>query len=170
MTSRFLPPGVTTSSLVLRVVLLLLPCAALALALPEVPHPALVVLVVLCAAWWARTPDHPTGAVTLLLVAGWWTTHGVVDWRVLVVGVLLVAAHVVATVLSYGPATMVLDPRLAALWVRRGLLALVPMPITYVAVRGLDADLAPPWLWTVAALGTVGLLVVTARLTQPEPE
>ncbi len=54
----------------------------------------------------------------------------------LVVGVLLIAAHVVATVLSYGPATLVVDRRLAALWVRRGLLALVPMPITYVAVRG----------------------------------
>ena len=70
----------------------------------------------------------------------------------LVVGVLLVAAHVVATLLSYGPATLAVDPRLAALWLRRGLLALVPMPITYVAVRGLDADLAPPWLWSVAAI------------------
>jgi hypothetical protein len=168
MTPTILPPGMTSSVLALRLVLFVLPCVALAAALPDVPHPALVVLVVLCAAWWARTPDHPTGAVTLLLVAGWWTVHGVLDWRVLVVGVLLVAAHVVATLLSYGPATLVVDPRLAVLWARRGLLALVPMPITYVAVRGLDAALAPPWLWTAAALGTVVLLVVTARLTQPE--
>ena len=35
---RVLPPGVTAGGLVLRVVLALLPCAALALALPEVPH------------------------------------------------------------------------------------------------------------------------------------
>ena len=51
---------------------------------------------------------------------------------------------------------------------RRGLLALVPMPITYVAVRGLDADLAPAWTWTVVGLSAVALMVVTVRLTRPE--
>jgi hypothetical protein len=168
VTPRVLPPGVTTSALAVRVVLFLLPCAALALALPDVPHPALVVAVVLGAAWWVRVPDHPAGAITLLLVAGWWTVHDVLDWRILAVGVLLVAAHVLATVLSYGPVALPVDPRLAVLWARRGLLSLVPMPVTYLAVRGLDADLAPPWLWTAAAVGTVALLVVTARLTQPE--
>ena len=168
MRTPTLPPGVAASTVGLRAVLFVLPCAALALALPEVPHPAVVVLVVGCSAWWARTPEHPTGAVALVLVVGWWTVHGVVDWRVLVVGVLLTAAHVVATVLSYGPATLVVDRRVAALWVRRWLLALVPMPITYVAVRGLDADLAPPWAWTVVGLSTVALMVVTSRLTRPE--
>lgn len=168
MTSRMVRPGVTAPALLLRVVLFVLPCAALALALPDVPHPAVAVLTVLSAAWWSHTPDHPTGTVTLLLVAGWWTVHGVLDWRVLVVGVLLVAAHVLATVLSHGPATWAPDRRLGSLWARRGLLALVPMPITYAAVRSLDADLAPPWLWTVAALGIVAVLVVSARLTQPE--
>jgi hypothetical protein len=170
MTARFLPPGLTATSLVLRVVLFLLPCAALAAALPEVPPTLVIILVVACSAWWARTPDHLAGTVAMLLVVAWWSVHDVLDWRVLAVGVLLLAAHVVSTLLSYGPEALAVDPRLAALWLRRGLLALVPMPVTYVALRGLDPDLAPSWLWMAAALGIVALLVITARLTQPEAE
>ncbi|MDZ5662728.1 hypothetical protein HN031_13005 [Nocardioides sp. zg-1308] len=168
--ARILPPGAARSGLALRTVLFLLPCAALAVALPEVPNLVVVALVVACSARWAGTPDHVAGAVALLLVAGWWAAHGVVDWRVLVVAVLLVAAHVVATVLAHGPVTLPVDAGLARLWTRRALLALVPMPVTWLAVRGLDADLAPPWLWTAAAVATAVLLAVTARFTQPEPE
>lgn len=165
---RYLPPGLTGVALVLHVSLLVLPCAALALALPTRPHGLLVALVLVSSAWWAARPDHLAGSITLALVAAWWTVHGVVDWRVLVVGVLLLAAHVVATVLSYGPDALPVDRRLGALWVRRGLLALVPLPVTWLAVRGLDPDLAPPWLWMVAALGIMALMVATLRLTQPE--
>lgn len=165
-----LPPGVTAPVLVLRSLMVLLPCAALALALPEVPHLVVVTLVVVCSALWAYSPDHPAGALALLLVAGWWTAHGVVDWRVLVVGVLLVAAHVVGTVMAYGPATLAVDPHLARLWLRRGLLVLVPMPVTYAAVRGLDPRLAPSWVWMAGAVVVVALLVATSRLTQPESE
>lgn len=161
-------PGLTGPVLALRVLLLVLPCAALALALPEVPHWSVVTLVVLASAWWARSPDHLAGAVALVVVAAWWAAHGVVDWRILVVGVLLLGAHVVATLAAYGPATLALDPHLAFLWLRRGLLVLVPMPVTYVAVQGLDPRLAPPWVWMAAAVVVVALLVATSRLTQPE--
>ena len=61
---------------------------------------------------------------------------------VLVVGVLLATSHVAATLVSYGPATLAVDPRLARLWLARGGLALVPLPVTWLAVRGLD----PRWL------------------------
>jgi hypothetical protein len=155
-------------ALVLHLLVFLLPCAALVLALPTRPHGMVVVLVLACSAWWARQPDHLTGSITLALVAAWWTVHGVVDWRVLVVGVLLLAAHVIATVLSYGPDALQVDRRLATLWLGRGLLALVPLPVTWLAVRGLDADLAPSWLWMVAALSVMVLMVATLRLTQPE--
>ena len=148
--------GLTRAGLVLRVILFLLPCAALAVAL--------------CAALWARTPDHLAGGIALALVMVWWTAHGVLDWRVLVVGVLLLGAHVVATLLSNGPAALPVDPALALLWVRRGLLALVPLPITWVSLRGLDAGLAPPWVWMSAALVLVALIVVTLRRTQPVDE
>jgi hypothetical protein len=45
---------------------------------------------------------------------------------------------------------------------------LVPLPVTWLAVRGLDAELAPSWLWLVAGATAVGLLLVTARLVRPE--
>ncbi|MCW2739099.1 hypothetical protein [Nocardioides sp.] len=167
---RLLPAGTTAPALLLRALLFVLPCAALALALPEVPHVVVVVAVVGLSAWWACAPDHVAGAVSLVLVAGWWAAHGVVDWHVLVVGLLLLAAHVVATLLSYGPATLALDPHLATLWLRRGLLALVPMPVTYLAVQGLDPRLAPPWVWMTAGVVVVALLVLTSRLTQQEPQ
>ncbi len=167
---RVLTPGLTTGGLVLRVALALLPCAALALALPEVPHLVVTALVVACSVRWAVTPDHPAGAAALLLVGGWWAVHDVVDWRVLVVAVLLLTAHVVATLLAHGPATLPVDPRLAGLWLRRALLALVPVPVAWLAVRGLDADLAPSWLWLVVALVLGALLVLTSRLLAPEVE
>lgn len=165
---RLLRPGVTVPVVLLRVLLLVLPCAALALALPEVPDGLVVTGVVLSAAGWAWFPDHAVGVVPLALVAGWWAVHGVVDWRLAVVGVLLVAAHIAATLVSYGPATLALDPDLARLWVVRGLLALVPLPVTWLAVRALDPALAPSWLWLLTGVTVVGLLLVTARLTRPE--
>ena len=82
---------------------------------------------------------------------------------------MLVAAHLAATVVSYGPSTLAVDPRLARLWLARGVLALVPLPVTWLAVRGLDPGLAPSWLWLVAATTAVFLLLVTTRLVRPEP-
>lgn len=165
---RILVPGVTRSAVVVRGLVLLLPCLALALALPTVPHSAVIALTVAGAAAWARSPDHAVGILPLSVVGGWWAVHGVVDWRLLVVGVLLLGAHVAATVAAYGPATLAVDPRLARLWVGRGLLALVPLPLTWLAVRGLDPGLAPPGTWLATGLITVLLLLLTARLTRAE--
>ena len=165
---RVLRPGVTVPVVALRALLLVLLGAALALALPQVPHGWVVIGVVVSAAVWAWLPDHAVGVVPLVLTGGWWAVHDVVDWRVLVVGVLLLVAHLAATVASYGPSTLAVDPRLAQLWLGRGVLALVPLPVAWLAVRGLDAGLAPSWVWLVAAATVVGLLLVTARLVRPE--
>ena len=72
------------------------------------------------------------------------------------------------TDLVLSPSTLTVDPRLARLWLARGVLALVPLPVAWLAVRGLDPGLAPSWLWLVAAATVVGLLLVTARLVRPE--
>ena len=164
---HLLRPGVTAPVVVLRALLLVLPCAALGLALPQWPHGLVVAGVVLSAAGWAWFPDHAVGVVPLALVAGWWAVHDVVDWRLLVVGVLLAAAHVAAVLASYGPATLPIDPRLTRLWLARGLFALVPLPVTWLAVRVLDPELAPSGLWLLTGVAAVGLLLVTARLTRP---
>ncbi len=165
---RLLPAGLSGPVVALRALVLVLPCAALALALPEVPHGAVLVPAVVGAALWARSPDHAIGVLPLVLVGGWWAARGVVDWRVLVVAVLLLGAHVAATVASYGPARSALDPRLVRLWLGRTLLALVPVPAVWLAVRALDPALAPSWVWLAAGTLTAGLMVLTARLTRPE--
>jgi hypothetical protein len=167
---RRLPGGLTVPALVLRAMLVVLPCAALALALPEPPHPLVVVVVVTCSLVWARTPDHLAGTLVLAAVVIWWTVRGVVDVRVLAAGALLLAAHVVSTLLSYGPAALPVDPRLARLWLRRGLVGVVPLTLTWLAVRGLDPALAPRGLWLATGVITFVLVVVTLRLTQPDDE
>ena len=165
-TPRLARPGVTASVIVLRTLVVVLPCAALALALPAVPHWFLLVAVPVGALAWARTPDHAVGIVPLVLVGGWWAARGIVDWRVLVVAVLLLGAHVAATLLSYGPATLVVDPRLARLWLGRALLVLAPVPVASLAVREIDPALAPDGLWLATGAVTVALLLATARLTR----
>lgn len=165
---RLVAPGTTRAVIVLRALVVALPCLALALAIPEVPHWFVLLTVPLSAAAWARTPDHAVGLVPLVLVAGWWSARGVVDWRVLVVAVLLLGAHVSAVLLSYGPGTLRVDPRLVRLWVRRAVLALVPAPAAWLAVRGIDPALAPTWLWLATATVTAVLLLATARLTRSE--
>lgn len=114
-----LAPGTTRPVIALRALVVALPCLALALAVPQVPHWFVLLAVPLSAAAWARTPDHAVGIVPLVLVAGWWAARGVVDWRVLVVAVLLLGAHLSAVLLSYGPGTLPVDPRLVRLWLRR---------------------------------------------------
>jgi hypothetical protein len=165
---RLLPSGVAPSALVLRALVLALPCVALALALPEVPHWAVLLGVPVSAAAWARTPDHAVGVVPLVLVGGWWAAHDVLDWRVPVVAVLLVGTHLAATLAAYGPMTLPLDPRLARLWLARGLLALVPVPVAWLAVRGLDPAWAPPGTWLATGGAVVAMLLVTAHLTRSE--
>lgn len=164
-----LRPGVTASVVLLRALLLVLPCGALALALPERPHWAVLLTVPVASAAWARLPEHAVGIVPLVFVGGWFAARGIVDWKVLVVAALLLGAHVAATLVSYGPATLVVDPGLVRLWAGRALLALVPVPLAWLAVRELDAGWAPSWLWLLTGVTTVVLLLATARLTRSEP-
>lgn len=165
---RVLDAGVTRSAVTARALVLVLPCLALALALPEVPHWAAIALTVGGSAVWARIPDHAVGILPLVVVGGWWAAHGSLDWRVPVVAALLLGAHLAATVAAYGPATLAVDPHLAGLWLRRGLLALVPVPLTWLSVRTLDPGLAPPGTWVATGLGTVALVLLTARLTRTD--
>jgi hypothetical protein len=165
---RLLPSGAAPSALALRTLVLVLPCVALALALPEVPHWFVLLGVPVSAVFWARTPDHAIGVAPLVLVGGWWAAHDVLDWRVPLVAVVLVAAHLAATLAAYGPTTLVVDPRLASLWLGRGLLAFVPVPPAWLALRGLDPAWAPPGTWLATGALVVALLLVTARLTRSE--
>ena len=160
----------TAPVVVLRALLLVLPCAALALALPQVPHGLVVAGVVLSAAAWAWLPDHAVGVVPLALVGGlvdgrttsstggcWWSAC------------CSLAAHVAATLVSYGPATLASTRAWPGCGCARGGAGAGP-------AAGHLAGRPRPRPATGARRGcgsspgatAVGLLVVTARLIRPE--
>ncbi len=157
--------GWTRGTWALRTLLLVLPVSALAVAQPQRPDTWVVVLVVAGSLRWAWLPDDLVGVLVLLLVAGWWATDGPTGWRTGAVGVLLLAAHVVATLGSYGPATLAPDRTLVRLWFVRGLLALVPLAVSLAAVEVLAGEPAPGWLWSGALATVVVLVLVASRAT-----
>lgn len=157
------------STWLLRGALLVLPLATLALALPQWPHWALVALVVVSATRWAFAPEDVAGIVALVLVAGWWSVHDDRGWRLLVVGVLLLTAHLCAVVASYGPAQLPAERALLRTWLARSCLLVVPLVVAWWAVTRLPDVQAPGWVWPLAVLVTLaGILVVTlARPKEP---
>lgn len=85
-------------------------------------HWLLVVLVGAAALATAVQPDSHAGGVTLFLLVmfWWWTVPSGSDPMVLVAATALVALHVAATLAAYGPSTLVIEPDLVRLWLRRG--------------------------------------------------
>lgn len=154
------------STWVLRLLVLALPLAALLAALPVWPGASVLLLVALGSLRWAWLPEDLAGPIVLLLVVAWWGIHGVVDWRLLVVAACLLGAHVAAVLASYGPGPLGVDRPLVMLWARRLAVAACPVPIAWLAVQGLDADLAPSWLWALSIMLVLGLLLVGSQATQ----
>jgi hypothetical protein len=108
----------------------------------------------------ALAPDSH-GPLGVLLVLGiYWTisVDEVLSWQVLLIAVLLVVFHVLCLLASYGPPSVVLDPPLLRLWLRRSAVLVAVAVLVWVAARiatGLDL---PASGWLLAA----GLLVVLA--------
>ncbi len=152
------------SALVARALVVLLPLLAVAAAGQRPATPFLVVLAALALAW-GVAPESPVGQVVLVLVVGWWGVRvdDPLGPAVLLAAGALLAAHVAALLASYGPARLPVDRHLALLWVRRGLLAVLVVPVAWAAALGLDAAPEQPALWTVA-LVTVAALVLAAGL------
>lgn len=159
-------PGWPASSWVLRGSLLVLPLAALAAALPQWPHWALLLLVVVSATRWAFAPEDVAGPVTLALVAGWWGVDGDTGWRLLLAGALLVTAHVCAVLASYGPGLLAVRAPLVAVWARRWALLLATLVVAWLAVRWLPEVDAPGWVWPLAVATTLAG-VLGATLARP---
>lgn len=158
--------GWPRSTWLIRALVLLLPSAALLVALPERPHPWVLALVAAGSLRWAWLPDDLVGTLVLVLAGGWWAVHGSLDGRLAVAAMLLVAAHVAATVASYGPGTLAPDAALVRLWCGRALVAAVPLGVALAAGQVLDPGLAPRGLWTLALSVTLALVLTAARATQ----
>jgi hypothetical protein len=161
--------------LVLRVLIFLGPVVALLAAGPAGRWPPWWVaagMVVLAAAF-AALPETAVGAGVMLAVLAWWA--GALDDglhpAVLVAATGLLVAHLAATLTGYGPDSMPVDPALIRLWVRRGVLLLLAVPLLWVAARGLDGQPEQPGIWVVGmAAALVATVAAAVALTARGPE
>lgn len=146
----------------LRAVVVLAPLLACLLTGVVGPAPAVwfVLLLLVLSVGWAVFSESAVGVAVLTLALTWWAVGPEGDEAlhpvVVAAAACLVAAHLAALLLSYAPAEAVLSRALLVLWVRRGLIVLLSVPVLLGAallLRG-DVDVAGAW--------TAGLVGVTA--------
>ncbi|MCK5927246.1 MAG: hypothetical protein KAG80_03535 [Nocardioides sp.] len=159
------------SARALRGVVALAPLLALALTLPAGTPPVWVwVGATACSVWWAVRPEGPGGVLSLVGVAGWWAwVQPGLPVTVVPAAALLLAAHVSALVLGYGPPELRPGRAVLALWGRRAaLLAAAAVPVWWVGTLVLDAGAAPGWVWPLAGALVAGAGLLAAHLTVGE--
>jgi hypothetical protein len=125
----------------------------------------LVALVLVLSVAFAAMPDSPFGTAALLVVVAWWGLafrDGPHPQAVLAAAALLVA-HVAAVLASYGPGQMPLDPGLARLWARRGLVVLAISPAVWAVAVVLRGQPEPAGIW-VAGLAAAFTAMLVASL------
>lgn len=166
----------TPARLLLRAVLLLAPVLAVLCALPTVPPSTFFLgLVMLLAAGFAARPESPFGIVCLGTVTLWWalrTSGGDVPVGVVPAAGLLLAAHVAAVLLAYGPTGSPLGVPVVRRWLRRGLVVGVAAPAVWALARLVDGQPEPPGIWVAGLLSAIAVCVVAATAVaagRPEP-
>lgn len=130
------------------------------------PRAFLVVLVAGLAVYAAVSPEGPGGTTVMLVVVAWWglaLREGIHPVAIGAAFALLVT-HVCLVVAAYGPGTLPVDRSLVLLWVRRGLLVLVPVPLVYLVAVAVEGQPAPPGIWAAGALAAVVAGVGTSIL------
>ena len=166
--------ALSRSQLVLRALVFLGPVVAVLAAGPAGHWPAwwAVVGIVVLAAGFAALPESPIGAGVLLVVLAWWA--GALDDglhpAVLVAATALLVAHVAAVLAGYGPGEMPLDPALVRLWVRRGAVLLLGVPLVWGLALLLDGEPEQPGIWVIGVgAGLVATVAATVALTAGSP-
>jgi hypothetical protein len=132
------------------------------------PQPWIAVIVVALAVGWALFPESVVGSVTLLAVGFSWASSDVTEVPVaaLVASLGMLAAHVAAVVVSYGPARLPVDLRVARLWALRGGGAFGAAVLVWVLARTV-ADLPDSGsVWVLGLVVTLSVVVVAAAAIQ----
>jgi hypothetical protein len=160
---------------VLRAIIVLGPVVAVLAAGPAGHWPPWWVLAVtiVCAGGFAAFPESTFGAGAVLVVLAWWTV-GLDDGlhpAVLVAATALLVAHLAAVLASYGPGEMPVERALAWLWVRRGALALLGVPLVWALARALRGEPEQPGVWVVGvAAGLVATVAAAVALSARQEE
>jgi hypothetical protein len=149
----------------LRLVVLIGPMVALYARGPafgSTPVWVAVLLAVLAGAW-ALAPESVVGVVVLLVVGWSWAASGEgrVPALVLVAALGMLAAHLAALVLGYGPARLPVPVAVARLWALRGALVLLSAPVVWLMARGVGELPDSSTVW-VLGLGVALSVVIVA--------
>jgi hypothetical protein len=162
------------SQLVLRVLILLGPVVAIFSSGPAGHWPPwwLAVGVIAVAGGFAALPESGFGAAAMLIVLVWWAA-GLDDGlhpAVLVAATALLVSHLSSVLASYGPAEMPVDPALVRLWVRRGALVLLGVPLLWGVALLLRGEPEQPGIWVVGlAAGLVAAVAAAVALSSRRP-
>lgn len=159
----------TSQQRLLRVLVLALPVVALMLEVRAGATPPFLVTVPfgLFTLMSVLLPDSHAPLAVILILGGYWGM-GIgeeLSVSLLLVTATLLAFHVTCLLTSYGPASVVLDPSLLGLWLRRFCVALAVALLVWLTARALtELDLpANGWLLAVALLVLVGWTTLLAR-------
>lgn len=143
--------GAQPSVWVARVTLVVGVLVGLLAGVPEGYDPPAVLLVVvaLAAVLAAFRPEHLVLTLTLGVLVVWWTlqVHAAMPVAVLVAAAGLTLAHVMATVLAYGPPSLPVDQRVALLWATRGALVWLASLVVWTVARVYAGHATPALFW-----------------------
>ena len=158
--------AVTPGAMALRLVVVVAPVLALLSTAVQGPGPRalLVALVVILSVGGAYAPESPLLTVCLGLVAFWWAlaTRGDAPVTAVAAAWLVLAAHIAALLVSYGPRELPVDRALLRLWVARGLrLAAAPPALWLLAVL-VSGRAEPPGIWVAGLAAAVAVSIAAA--------
>lgn len=161
----------TAGQAVLRALVVVLPQVAIWLtAVSGVsPDPKLVILVLGLGVFAALAPESTAGVVLLGVVIAWWglAFRDLDHPAMIAAAACVLATHLCLTITAYGPPSLPLDRALLLLWVRRGVLVFVPVPVLYWVALLLRDQPAPPGMWVIGMLTILGA-AVAATLFYPQ--
>ena len=151
----------------LRVVIVLTPLGAVLAGIPAgaTPGAVFVLVLVVLALLFALVPASQAGVPVLLMPVVWWAAapDDQLHPMCMLAAAALVACHVAALIASYGPDRLPVDPALVRLWVRRWVLAFVPVPVVWAAADVLAGEQERPAAW-VAGLAVAGVAAVVSTM------
>jgi hypothetical protein len=104
----------------------------------------------------------------MLLVVGWWaiSVRQAMPGGVILAAAALLAAHVAATVASYGPRRLPPDRLVVLRWARRSLLVWLVAPLLWLVVDANRGHATPASYW-VAGLAVALVLAVSVATLYP---
>ena len=154
--------------LVLRLVILVGPVLALLAGAPagHTAQPLPLGIVVLLSAWSALSTESHVLTLASLIVLGWWAVAFDRDVPVWTVGAAaaLLAAHVAALLVGYGPVREPMPREVVLLWARRGVLLLTSAPLLALVAHGLGDQPISADVWVLGLLVFGGAVVAASQL------